>query len=78
MMASTIIIITTTIITIIIITTTIMTTIMTTPEEEQKEEIDRSSLQGKIIVGVDPGKRSILYLTTDDKSKTKDGSLKYT
>ena len=50
----------------------------TKTEEEQKEEIDCSSLQGKIIVGVDPGKRSILHITTDDKCKSKDGSLKYT
>ena len=27
---------------------------------------------------MDPGKRSILYMTTDDKSKTKKGILKYT
>ena len=31
-----------------------------------------------VIVGVDPGKHSVIYMTTDSDKKTKDGRFQYT
>jgi hypothetical protein len=44
------------------------------PEEEgttdqTDEHVDYSHLEGRTIVGVDPGKYSIIYMTSDDKLK---------
>ena len=38
---------------------------------EIDEKIDYSKLKGKKIIGVDPGKYSIVYMTSDDKLKKK-------
>jgi hypothetical protein len=35
------------------------------------------ALENRNIVGVDPGKHSIIYLTSDDQAKTKDGRFQY-
>jgi hypothetical protein len=37
-----------------------------------------SNIDPKKVVGVDPGKHSIIYMTTDDDKKTTDGRLQYT
>lgn len=48
-------------------------------EKKKKEkEIDFDNLKGRTIVGIDPGKHSILYMTIDDDKKTKNGTLDYT
>jgi hypothetical protein len=47
-------------------------------DKKEKMEIDVDLFKGRTIVGVDPGKRSISYMTTDDKKKTLNGHLEYT
>ena len=49
-------------------------------KNEKIEQVEFNSLQGKIVVGVDPGKHNIMYvyMTTDDNCKTKSESMKYT
>jgi len=46
-------------------------------KKRKKKEINVEELKGKTIVGVDPGKHSIIYLTTDDEIKTKKGRFQY-